>query len=104
MFNPYAMPQFQAQSQNNPPQYVNSRQSVEIMPMQPNQEAIFFDSTKDTFYRASTDAAGVKNIIECEYVIVTPESKASDYVSRTEFEELKNKIDEMMKKGAEVDE
>ena len=96
------LPQFPQSNQKI--KYVSGRASAEVYQMNPNTEDVLFDNSKDTFYFVKTDASGIKSIIECDYTIKKPEDKTSDFVSRTEFDELKAKIDELVKKGAGEDE
>jgi hypothetical protein len=98
------LPQFPQNNENQNIKYVSGRASAEVYQMNPNTEDVLFDNSKDTFYFVKTDASGIKSIIECDYTIKKPEDKTSDFVSRTEFDELKSKIDELVKKGAGEDE
>jgi hypothetical protein len=98
------LPQFPQTNGNQKIKYVSGRASAEVYQMNPNDKDVLFDNSKDTFYFVMTDASGIKSIIECDYTIKKSEDKKSDYVSRTEFDELKAKIDELVKKGADEDE
>jgi hypothetical protein len=98
------LPQFPQTNGNQNIKYVSGRASAEVYQMNPNTEEVLFDNSKDTFYLVRTDASGIKSITECDFVIKKHEEKTSDYVSRTEFDELKAKIDELVKKGADEDE
>jgi hypothetical protein len=98
------LPQFPQTNGNQKIKYVSGRASAEVYQMNPNDEEVLFDNSKDTFYLVRTDASGIKSITECDFVIKKPEDKTNNYVSRTEFDELKAKIDELVKKGAGEDE
>ena len=75
-------------------QYVNGRQSADSYQMQPNSSVILMDSTKDTFYLKKADASGSCTVEAYDFFKSEEESK-SEYVTRSEFEELK----EMIKEG-----
>lgn len=96
------LPQFPQSNQKI--KYVSGRASAEVYQMNPNDEEVLFDNSKDTFYLVRTDASGIKSITECDFVVKKPEDKTNNFVSRTEFEDLKTKIDELVKKGAGEDE
>ena len=74
-------------------QYVNGRQSADGYMMQPNSSVILMDSEKDRFYLKKADASGACTLKAYDFVEAEEEEKP-DYISRSEFEELKKLIKE----------
>jgi hypothetical protein len=73
-------------------QYVNDRQSAENYVMQPNSSVILMDSTKDTFYLKKADASGACTVEA--YDFHKAEDDKPEFVTRKEFEELKQIVKE----------
>jgi len=74
-------------------QYVNGRQSADNYSMQPNSSVILMDSNMDRFYLKKSDASGMC-VVEAYDFHKAEEDAKPDYVTREEFEELKNMIKE----------
>ena len=74
-------------------QYVNGRQSVDNYAMQPNTSVILMDSTKDTFYIKKADASGSCTVESYDFR-KSKEDTRTEYVTRAEFDELKQMIKE----------
>ena len=74
-------------------QYVNGRQSVDNYAMQPNTSVILMDSTKDTFYIKKADASGSCTVESYDFRRSKEDTK-TEYVTRAEFDELKQMIKE----------
>ena len=109
--NPYALQmqnlqnQFQQlnpyqQSQQNGIQYVNGIESVKAYQLDPNSSVLLMDNNLPRFYVKTTDAAGMASIKTFEfreYIEEEPQKiDPEQFVTRTEFEELKKMI---MEKG-----
>lgn len=109
--NPYALQmqnlqnQFQQlnpyqQSQQNGIQYVNGIESVKAYQLDPNSSVLLMDNNLPRFYVKTTDAAGMASIKTFEfheYIEEKPQKiDPEQFVTRTEFEELKKMI---MEKG-----
>ena len=74
-------------------QYVNGRSSADNYVMQPNSSVILMDSTMDRFYLKKSDASGAC-ITEAYDFYKAEEDTKSEYVTRKEFEELKQIVKE----------
>lgn len=77
---------------------VNGYQGAQAYQMGANAAAVLFDANEDIFYKKITDGAGFASI---EIYSYTPAQKAAggqsaisvgDYVTRSEFEELKGMV------------
>ena len=95
---PYSSYQNQLQNQFMSPQtpavqYVNGRQSADNYSMMPNSSVILMDSNIDRFYLKKADASGSCTIKEYDFHEVEDKS-VPEYVTREEFEELKEMIKE----------
>lgn len=92
--NPYQMQMQQMQQQQQPQQglqFVNGPESAAAYAMPPNSKAILMDSGMPRFYLKETDAAGASKVTAYDF----SEAKAApqnDYVTRQEFEALKEMI------------
>ena len=80
--------------------YVNGRQSADNFAMQPNSSVILMDSTRDRFYLKKADASGSCTVEAYDFVKAEDDAKP-DYVTRKEFEELKEIVKE--KKHEQLD-
>jgi hypothetical protein len=95
--NPFNVQLPQFSNQPNSIEYVSGRASAEVYQMQPNSQRVLFDNSKDTFYFIQTDASGIKTIKECNYEVVEPEKVTpAEYVKRSEFDELKAQIENLI--------
>lgn len=105
--NPYPMqyqqPQAPARSYYQPmapiPQQtgliqVTGMEGAKAYPLAPNSEAALFDAGRDVFYVKRTDAGGYPTIQTYQFAPVqeTAPSEQPEYVTREEFNELKEMI------------
>lgn len=74
-------------------QYVNGKLSADNYAMQPNSSVILMDSNMDRFYLKKADASGMCTLEAYDFHKVADDVKP-EYVTREEFEELKNMIKE----------
>lgn len=84
MFNPYMM---------SPPETllrVSGIEGARTFPLRPGSQVALFDSNKDVFYLKSTDAGGYATITAFEFHKL--DDAPSDYITRDEFEELREEI------------
>lgn len=123
-FNPYnpAFNQFSAQmaqqqlaqqrlmqmqppaQQQNGLQFVNGRESVDAYMMGPNEKVILMDSNRARFYLKETDAAGMAKVTAYDFQAATDAPEASqDFVTRTEFEELRKQYESLIAAIAKPD-
>ena len=72
-------------------QYVASAESTDSINVPPNKAAVYFNQNKDEFYIISSDASGSRTRNEFTYKAKAKDTK-SEYVTRGEFEELKELI------------
>lgn len=96
MFNyqPY-YPQMNYQQptqQNNSIQYVNGVDSARVYQIPPNSSVLLMDSTMDRFYVKKSDASGFSTVDAYDFHRAEDKPLNTDYVSRQEFEDLRNKI------------
>lgn len=73
---------------------VTGLEGAKAYPMSPNTEAALFDGNRDVFYLKRTDAGGYPTIEAYEFKPLqeTAPSAPPEYVTRQEFEELKEMI------------
>lgn len=93
-FNPYQNPlQSPLMSPTPSVQYVNGRQSADNYVMQPNSSVILMDSNMDRFYLKRSDASGACTVESYDFHKAEEEAKP-EYVTRSEFEDLKRMVKE----------
>lgn len=70
---------------------VNGMEGAKAFPMGRNDEVALFDSGRDVFYVKRTDAGGYPSIEAYTFAPLqeTPAQPSPEYVTRQEFEELK---------------
>ncbi len=95
--NPYFQP---PQPPKQPPVNmlikVSGPESARSFKMGPDSCAILFNDHKDEFYIVTTDGAGFANMRTFVFTPVeAAPAQGADYVSRSEFEELKRQIANM---------
>ena len=72
---------------------VSGFEGAKAFPMGPNEQAVLFDDNRDVFYFKSTDSGGYPTIQPCSYTLLREDApSAPDYVTRAEFDELKEMI------------
>lgn len=90
--NPYQMPQMQQMQQPAQGlQFVNGPDSASAYVMPPNSKAILMDSGRPRFYLKETDAAGSAKVTAYDFA-EAEDAPAPDYVTREEFDALKEMI------------
>ena len=72
-------------------QYVASPESADSINVPPNKTAVFFNQNSDEFYIISSDASGSRVRTDFTYTRKAKDRK-SEYVTRGEFDELKELI------------
>ena len=102
MYPNYPMPMFPQMpaqmptgngSQPNTLLRVNGIEGAKAFPAQPSQTMALFDSNEDLFYIKTTDAGGFATIKTYSFKEVdSVPTPTVDYVTRQEFEELKEAI------------
>lgn len=75
-------------------QYVNSPESADAFNLPPNKTAVLFNQNNDEFYIISSDASGSRTRNDFTFKAKAKDGK-SDYVTRAEFDELKDKVDKL---------
>ena len=90
------VPTFNPVNQNIPEiQYVNSAESADAFNLPPNKTAVLFNQNSDEFYILSADASGSKT--RRDFTFKAKEvSKPSEYVTKAEFDEFKNRCEEII--------
>ena len=95
-YNPYqqmSYPQMQPQTQSsNSIQYVNGVDSARAYQILPNSSVLLMDSTMDRFYIKKSDASGFSTVDAYDFHRAEDKPIMTDFVSRQEFEDLRNKI------------
>ena len=102
-YNNYRQPQVPSQYSYTPmagiPQQttliqVTGLEGAKAYPMAPNTEAALFDGNRDVFYLKRTDAGGYPTIEAYEFKPLqeAAPSAPTEYVTRKEFEDLKEAI------------
>ena len=73
---------------------VTGMDGARAYPMQPNSMAALFDSDRDVFYVKTTDAGGFPTLKAYTFAPVQEQAAqpAGDYVTRAEFNQLKEMI------------
>lgn len=94
-FNPYEPQRYQPMSFNqNSLVRVTGIEGAKAYQMSPNSTVALFDNNEDYFYVKTTDGAGFPTIRTFEFKEVSQDRMpgSTDYVKRSEFEELKEAI------------
>ena len=91
----YHVPQFPSFQTVNPTipemQYVSSAESADAFNLPPNKTAVLFNQNVDEFYIISSDASGTRTRTDFTFKAKAKDRK-SEYVTRGEFDELKEMI------------
>lgn len=102
MFNQYN-PYMNYMGMNQPQaresiQYVNGIESAKAYQLAPNQTVLLMDSNESKFYIKSADASGFSNVKAYVFTEYQEQPKqAVDYVSRSEFEQLRTELTNISK-------
>lgn len=83
------------QQQQSDLQFVNGRESADMYVMPPNSKTILMDSNRARFYLKETDAAGMAKVTAYDFTAANDAPEASQYVTRTEFEELRSQYESL---------
>lgn len=84
-------PQISMQSQGGI-QYVNGFESAKAYQIMPNTSVLLMDSSMDRFYVKKADASGFSTVDAYDFVKAQDKPIVNDYVSRAEFDELKQEL------------
>lgn len=84
-------PQISMQSQGGI-QYVNGFESAKAYQIMPNTSVLLMDSSMDRFYVKKADASGFSTVDAYDFVKAQDKPVVNDYVSRAEFDELKQEL------------
>ena len=87
--NPYS---YTPQHNTNSIQYVNNVDSARAFQIPPNSSVLLMDSTMDRFYVKKSDASGFSTVEAYDFRKADTSTPTADFVSRQEFEELRNKV------------
>ena len=94
-YMPYGSPYSNMYSGNQPNNgliKVTGLDGAKAYQMPPNSVVALFDANNDIFYVKSTDGAGFPTIRAFRFAPVSVEQSNNDYVTRTEFNQLKEMI------------
>ena len=75
-------------------QYVNSAESADAYNLPPNKTAVLFNQNNDEFYIISSDASGSRTRNDFTFKAKARNGK-SEYVTRSEFRELKTMVENL---------
>lgn len=78
-------------------QYVNSPESADAFNLPPNKTAVLFNQNNDEFYIISSDASGSRTRNDYTFKPKAKDKK-QEYVTRQEFDELKESLATKAKK------
>lgn len=97
-YQPYPIYQPMPQSQGIAGvRFVNGIDEAKSVAIPYGTKALFMDMNEDAFYIKETDATGASTVDMYTFVKVEPEHE--DYVTRAEFEELKQKYESVVQQG-----
>ena len=96
----YNAPNYQAVQPTTNKIYVTSIEDAMQRYASPNSTMIYVLQDESVLFEVYTDPQGKKMPRVKKLVDFTPESGGGGYVSHTEFEELKNKLEAFISKGA----
>jgi hypothetical protein len=72
---------------------VTGEDGAKAFALPPNSAVALFDANEDVMYIKTTDGAGFPTIVICDYYPRTrPKGKPEEYVTRSEFEQLKEMV------------
>lgn len=75
---------------------VNGVQGAQNYQVPPNSRVALFDANSDIFYIKSTDAGGYPTVSAFQFTpIADPQGTPTEYVSRSEYDALAKKVEEM---------
>lgn len=102
MYNPYYQNPYMASSNSNAIIWVQGESGAKAYPVAPGNSLALFDSESDRFFIKSTDASGMPSPLRVfnyteqkeNNVISNAIHTENDYVTRKEFEELLEKINQ----------
>lgn len=79
---------------------VTGLEGARAYPMMPNSSVVLFDGNEDIFYLKTTDAANYPTLRKFSFQPVEQEpEKRADYVSRSEFDALVEKVNGLAPKN-----
>lgn len=109
-YSGYSQPNWSYQTQAVTSQPINGLVSVtgiegaKAYQLPPNSSMPLFDGNQDLLYVKTTDAAGYPTIRTFKFEPMDPievKAEPADYVSRSEFDALMARVDELVEKGAD---
>lgn len=72
---------------------VTGIEGAKAFPVAPSSQVVLFDDSRDVFYFKSTDSGGYPTLQACSFALLREDAPpAPDYVTRAEFDELKEMI------------
>lgn len=106
------IPQYQQQPANQGLLWVQGVEGAKSYLVAPNTTVLLMDADAQRFYLKSTDGTGIPNLRMFEYsevtqnvsqpVLNTNENLDDKYVTRNEYNDLKNQYEEIMKKLSSI--
>lgn len=97
-YQPYPVYQPMPQSQGIVGvRFVNGMDEAKSVAIPYGTKALFMDMNEDAFYIKETDATGASTVDMYTFTKVEPEHE--DYVTRAEFEELKQRYESVVQQG-----
>lgn len=106
------IPQYQQQPANQGLLWVQGVEGAKSYLVAPNTTVLLMDADAQRFYLKSTDGTGIPNLRMFEYsevtqsasqpVLATNENLDDKYVTRNEYNDLKNQYEEIMKKLSSI--
>lgn len=106
------IPQYQQQPANQGLLWVQGVEGAKSYLVAPNTTVLLMDADAQRFYLKSTDGTGIPNLRMFEYsevtqsapqpVLTTNENLDDKYVTRNEYNDLKNQYEEIMKKLSSI--
>lgn len=72
---------------------VTGIEGAKAFPVAPSSQVVLFDDNRDVFYFKTTDNGGYPTLQACSFALLREDAPpAPDYVTRAEFDELKEMI------------
>lgn len=72
---------------------VTGIEGAKAFPVAPSSQVVLFDDNRDVFYFKSTDSGGYPTLQACSFALLREDAPpVPDYVTRAEFDELKEMI------------
>lgn len=106
------IPQYQQQQSNQGLLWVQGVEGAKSYLVAPNTTVLLMDADAQRFYLKSTDGTGIPNLRMFEYsevtqsasqpVLTANENLDDKYVTRNEYNDLKNQYEEIMKKLSSI--